>query len=124
MESEPGKGSKFTFQLNFPVVDTERNLWEEVETKEVILPNIQKPILVVDDNEMNLRLVSQFFKKWKFPFLVAKSGESAYEIAKAEDLSLILMDLQMPGWDGFYTTQKIKETKPEVPVLALTASVS
>ncbi|GBF50340.1 aerobic respiration control sensor protein ArcB [Leptospira ryugenii] len=124
LESEPGKGSKFTFQLNFPVVDTETNLWEEVETKEVILPNIQKPILVVDDNEMNLRLVSQFFKKWKFPFLVAKSGESAYEIAKAEDLSLILMDLQMPGWDGFYTTQKIKETKPEVPVLALTADVN
>ena len=80
-------------------------------------------ILVVDDNESFLLLTSRILKEPGRTILTANSGKSAIDIVEKEsDLSLILMDIQMPGMDGFETVKKIKEIEKlkDVPVIFIT----
>ena len=80
-------------------------------------------ILVVDDNEPVLMLISKLLKDPARKILTANSGQSAIDIIEKEsDISLILMDIQMPGMDGFETVKKIKENErfKDIPVIFIT----
>ena len=83
----------------------------------------QDAILVVDDNKNNLDLMLVTLSEKNYRLLAATSGERALKIASKVVPDLILMDIQMPGMDGYETTRKIKAT-PElehIPVLFLSA---
>lgn len=82
---------------------------------------MQKRILVVDDDAMNLRRTSLILEK-HYEVLLVKSGEEALDKLKAECIDLILLDIAMPGMNGIETFQRMKEDKVEVPVIFLTAS--
>ncbi|HEY9862665.1 MAG TPA: response regulator [Candidatus Obscuribacterales bacterium] len=80
-------------------------------------------ILIVDDNPTNLAVLSQTLKSAGFAVRVAEDGESALELVKRKQPALILLDIQMPGIDGFETCEKLKadpKTK-EIPIIFLTA---
>ncbi|MEM9539287.1 MAG: EAL domain-containing protein [Cyanobacteria bacterium P01_E01_bin.42] len=80
-------------------------------------------ILIVDDNPANLKLLFRFLKESGFKVLVASDGESA--IAKVEQVlpDLILLDIMMPGLDGFETCDRIKKNPltQEIPIIFMTA---
>ncbi|MEE9568674.1 MAG: response regulator [Candidatus Binatia bacterium] len=80
-------------------------------------------ILLVEDNPMNRRVVQFILKSQGYIVLEAKNGLEALELVKVHLPDLILMDLQLPGMDGFTTTRIIKEdaTTKDIPVVALTA---
>jgi two-component system, sensor histidine kinase and response regulator len=78
-------------------------------------------VLVVDDNKMNLMIASKFLKKWQVQAEEAISGELAVEMVNNNYYDLIIMDLQMPGMDGFETTRIIRQTNTSTPIIALTA---
>ena len=80
-------------------------------------------ILLVEDNPMNRRVVQFILKSEGYIVHEAKHGLEALELAKVHLPDLILMDLQLPGMDGFTTTRIIKEdaTTKDIPVVALTA---
>ncbi|MBE7175964.1 MAG: PAS domain S-box protein [Mucilaginibacter polytrichastri] len=78
-------------------------------------------ILIVDDNQMNVMIGAKFLQKWEATVDKSLSGADAIERARQNNYHLIIMDLQMPGMDGFEATAAIKSFKPEIPVLALTA---
>lgn len=80
-------------------------------------------ILLVEDNPMNRRVVQFILKSEGYIVLEAKNGLEALELVKVHLPDLILMDLQLPGMDGFTTTWIIKEdaTTKDIPVVALTA---
>lgn len=80
-------------------------------------------ILLVEDNPMNRRVVQFILKSQGYIVLEAKHGLEALELVKVHLPDLILMDLQLPGMDGFTTTRIIKEdaTTKDIPVVALTA---
>jgi CheY-like chemotaxis protein len=80
-------------------------------------------ILLVEDNPMNRRVVQFILKSEGYIVLEAKNGLEALELVKVHLPDLILMDLQLPGMDGFTTTRIIKEdaTTKDIPVVALTA---
>ena len=83
----------------------------------------EKTILVVEDNEMNLKLLSHLLKLGKYKHLEAINGEEGIKIAKEHKPDLILMDIQLPKMDGLSATRVIK-SDPEmanIPVVALTA---
>jgi CheY-like chemotaxis protein len=80
-------------------------------------------ILLVEDNPMNRRVVQFILKSEGYIVHEAKDGLEALELVKVHLPDLILMDLQLPGMDGFTTTRIIKEdaTTKDIPVVALTA---
>jgi len=80
-----------------------------------------RPILIVDD-EKNIRLtVSQSLESIGLDTDTAMNGEEALAKLKANDYSLILLDLKMPGMDGMQVLRRIREVRPEVRVIVITA---
>lgn len=83
---------------------------------------MQKRILVVDDDKMNLRRSSLILEKY-YDVIWAESGREALEKLKGgEKVDLILMDIAMPGMNGIEAFERIKESGMDIPVIFLTAS--
>lgn len=82
-----------------------------------------KRILIVEDNENNMYLISFILKKKGFAILQAKSGEEGIELACREKPDMIIMDIQLPGIDGLDATRRIRQSGAvgPVPVIALTS---
>ena len=80
-------------------------------------------ILLVEDNQMNRRVAEFILKSQGYRVYEARDSQEALELAKVHMPDLILMDLQLPGVDGFATTRMIKEdaATKDIPVVALTA---
>jgi DNA-binding NtrC family response regulator len=66
-------------------------------------------ILLVDDNPTNLQVLFQTLEGRGYKLLIAKSGEDALKIARKAQPHLVLLDIMMPGIDGYETCQKLKE---------------
>jgi formate hydrogenlyase transcriptional activator len=80
-------------------------------------------ILMVDDNPINLMELSELLNDAGFEVLCAETGENALEQAAAKQPDLILLDVLMPGLDGFSVCEKLKESPStqDIPVLFMTA---
>ena len=80
-------------------------------------------ILLVEDNEMNRDMLSRRLLKKGYELVMAMDGERAIEMAGTEAPDLILMDISLPGLDGWEATRRLKampETR-SIPIIALTA---
>lgn len=80
-------------------------------------------ILLVEDNELNLDMLSRRLKRKKFEVLVAEDGQTGIEVAAAEQPDLVLMDMSLPVLDGWEATRRLKADPAtrDIPVIALTA---
>ena len=82
-------------------------------------------ILVVDDNEVNRRVVLHMLKDFQCVAVTAENGQGAIEALKREAFDAVLMDCQMPVMDGFEATRLIRSDSRDyaaIPIIALTAS--
>ncbi|RZK64665.1 MAG: response regulator [Pedobacter sp.] len=121
VESEQGVGSKFTVSVPF---SEPKNYHQSTSIAEDNSLN-GKHALLVEDNEVNVMLLSRLLKRWGVTFDVAENGQVAVERTIEKDYDLILMDLHMPVMDGYKATRKIRELQRNqyrVPIVALTAS--
>ena len=82
---------------------------------------MQKQILVVDDDAMNLKRTMKILEK-QYDVLLAESGEEALDKILCEDIDLILLDIAMPEMDGIETFKRMKDLSLNIPVIFLTAS--
>jgi two-component system cell cycle response regulator DivK len=82
-----------------------------------------KKVLVVEDNEKNMYLISFILGKMGHNVITAKTGEEGVDLALKERPDLILMDIQLPGINGLETTRRIRASKEggDVPIIALTS---
>ena len=82
-----------------------------------------KRILVVEDNETNIYLISFILRKNGYEVTEARTGEEGVKLAIKDKPDLIIMDIQLPGIDGLEATRKIRESKVdgEIPIIALTS---
>jgi two-component system cell cycle response regulator DivK len=80
-------------------------------------------ILVVEDNPLNLKLVRDVLQFAGYEVVEAQSGEDGLRAAQADPPDLVLMDLQLPGIDGFETLDRLRQggLGRDVPVVAVTA---
>jgi CheY-like chemotaxis protein len=81
------------------------------------------PILVVDDDSANLKLAQALLEAEGFEVLTATDAISTLEVLKTREPALILMDIQLPGMDGWELTRRLKANAAtgHIPVIALTA---
>lgn len=135
LESVYGKGSKFTINLKQKIIDKApiRKIQvtnDKEETKSAIsdIKYTGVRVLAVDDNKVNLKIVSLCLKKYEMVVTLADSGEESIKLCTDNDYDIILMDQMMPGMDGIEAMQKIREISPryakggECAIIALTAN--
>src|ERR1041384_6363193 len=80
-------------------------------------------ILLVEDNEMNRDMLSRRLERRGFEVITAVDGEQGLAMAESTAPALILMDMSLPGIDGWELTRRLKAspTMKTVPIIALTA---
>lgn len=82
-----------------------------------------KKILLVEDNEMNRDMLSRRLERKGFEVVTAEDGVQGVAMAFSETPDLILMDINLPGIDGWEATRQIRERKTDtrIPIIAVTA---
>ena len=79
-------------------------------------------VLIADDIELNRKLIREYLKSTPLTIFEAKNGQEAVDIAREQDIDIILMDIKMPHKNGYEATKEIKKFK-DIPIIAITASV-
>ena len=131
VKSEYGKGSTFYFTISQQVINETpigdyTGKTELIQSKEEITFSAKKAkILVVDDNEMNLKVAKNLLGLFGITPSLCDSGFEAIECLRKERFDMILLDHMMPKMDGIETFKRIKEENlvdPDTAVIALTAN--
>ena len=122
VESEKGKGSKFSLELEVKEGDAikEQNKKFNFEDFSEKYPH---KILLVEDNKINQYLAIGFLNKLGYPCDLAENGQIAVDMANKNNYSLIFMDMQMPVMDGVTATKEILKNLKSVSIVAMTANV-
>lgn len=81
-------------------------------------------ILVVDDEQEFLELMTNRLQKRGFTVNIAPNGEQALERVAEEDFDAMVLDVKMPGIDGIEVLRRVKRMRPNLPVLLLTGHAS
>jgi CheY-like chemotaxis protein len=127
--SKKGEGSNFWFTARFEKSANSYNKVVENKSEGIEEFTLQEKnilILLVEDNEVNRKLVTMQLSKLNIKLSLASNGEEAVDKFSKQEYSLILMDCQMPVMDGFETTKQIraieKEKGSHIPIIAMTAN--
>ncbi len=122
VESSPEKGSKFYFTLPISYSRNQQSKTIERATSHVYEDWSSFSILVAEDMESNYLYIKELLGPTRMNILRARDGLEAVEIfEKHPDIDVVLMDILMPGLDGYEATAKIREIREEIPVVAQTA---
>ena len=128
LDSSPGKGSRFHFSLHFSLCSCASTNDDAQEQKKALPPAevslAGRHILVVEDDPLGRFFIEQLLRKEQLEVSLAESGEAALEVLRKNPrVDLVLMDVSMPGMDGYETTRKIRAELglASLPIIALTA---
>ncbi|MFW5645592.1 MAG: ATP-binding protein, partial [Bacteroidota bacterium] len=126
VKSKVGRGSSFTLTLSDVGLCHIRNIPHDTIDQPVDIVFRDSAVLVVDDVRSNIEVVSSLLKDTKVNVLSAENGEMAFEVLKHTRPDLILLDIRMPGLDGYEVAKRIKKQSglKDIPIIAFTASVS
>ncbi len=124
VKSREGEGTEFCFNLRLkPGTEDVANTTILAEDGASIAG---VRLLLVEDNPVNVMVVSKYLERWGVVFDVAEHGLEAVKKVVQQDYKLVLMDLQMPYMDGYEATTAIRQLADEkykrLPVIALSAS--
>ncbi len=123
VESEIGKGSTFYFSLPYNSKLEEKNgigkiIQDDDENNKI--KNLK--ILIAEDDETSEILISTIVKEYSREIIKARTGIETVEMCrKSPDINLILMDIQMPGLNGYEATRQIRQFNKDVIIIAQTA---
>jgi len=131
VESEPGRGSTFHFTARFGVCPLENSLSAAGGSCRLAVHSLTAlagrslTVLLAEDNPVNQRLAARLLEKEGHTVVIAETGRRALEIMETQRFDLILMDVQMPGMNGFEATAEIRRREQasgqHIPIIAMTA---
>lgn len=120
IESEENVGTTFTFTIPFDSDSTKCNkLIEEIYVDLRVCKDLN--ILVVEDNKINQIVTRKILKDKDYACTLAESGFEALDLLEDNTFDAILMDINMPGMDGYATSREIRNRGYDIPIIALTA---
>lgn len=121
VESVEGEGSQFIFTIPFLPIKKENKFIYKIKNNK-LKPQRRLKILIVEDDEVSTFFLKTILKDIAQNIIYAKTGKQAITECKTNnDFDIILMDIKMPGIDGFETTKRIREFNKEVIIIAQTA---
>ena len=129
VESEPGKGSSFSFTVTLPETDP-ASLVNEHQINNALHFKQSLRILLADDNALNREIAVEAIKRHFENAVVteAVNGREVIEQAQQNDFDVVLMDMQMPEMNGaeatIYIRNHLADHKRQIPIIALTASAT
>ncbi|MDO4554591.1 MAG: response regulator [Lachnospiraceae bacterium] len=131
VESQVGKGSCFSFSMDFPVISKEAPvafLEAKKKRKKQAAPGKrpilkQEKILLVEDNPVNLKLEKRILNQLGYEADVTDQPEQVEDMVLQKDYDLILLDIGMPRLNGYELARRLKEQEKNrhIPVIALSA---
>jgi len=136
VESTPGVGSKFDFELTFDTV----NVKDAEFAEKVMFDQLEKPIfkgevLLCEDNVMNQQVICEHLARVGLKTVVAENGKIGVDLVRSrmeklqnkqsseKQFDIIFMDIHMPVMDGLEAAAKILELDENIPIVALTANI-
>ena len=125
VQSEYGKGSKFTISLDQRIVKNPTIKLDDEKIDDIeIIDLSSKKVLVVDDNKLNIKVATRLLSPYNVEVVSAESGMDSIEILKKDKkIDLVLMDDMMPKMSGTETLKEIKKNNLyDGPIIALTAN--
>ncbi len=127
LESEPGKGSTFHFTARLGLSET--GVDETPPVRETVVEGAPLRVLLVEDSVANQRVAVGFLERAGHRVRTVGDGVAAVDACAGERFDVVLMDLQMPGMDGYAATAAIRRREEAqgagpTPILALTARAS
>ncbi len=119
LESEPGKGSVFYFTIPYVPVIKKYSRKARSRQKENIPDDMT--ILVADDDEPSLKYIKEILDNKGIHVITVSNGLDAVKTCRKNKISVILLDLKMPGLSGFDAIKQIRTICPDIPAIAQTA---
>jgi CheY-like chemotaxis protein/HPt (histidine-containing phosphotransfer) domain-containing protein len=128
VDSTPGKGSCFWFEIPMPHYASVSDEKEDVVAQQAEWTLQGKSILLVEDNEINQAVAAGMLENLGCQIDIASAGQQAVTLCQQQAYDLILMDYHMPEMDGLEATALIRQQLPDnknqtTPIIALTADV-
>lgn len=121
LKSDVGEGSTFFFTVPYDNPGRKKTI-PKTNNRKDMATIVGKTILVAEDDRINFLLIREILTKTGVNILWAANGEEAVEICRNNDkIDLILMDIKMPLMDGYEATKIIRNFRPILPIVALTA---
>ncbi len=121
LKSDKGQGSIFFLRIPYRQAESVRSASNEAALEAT---KAKITVLVAEDEEINYLYLEAILEKEadKYHIIHAINGQQAIDICRNnKDVDIVLMDIKMPGMSGLVATQKIKEVRPDLPVIAQTA---
>lgn len=124
--SQSGAGSTFHFELPMArcPLDQHAELEQRLAKADLRGQTLSGHVLLVEDNPINQEVTREQLRRLGLTVTVVGNGQQAVQAMQdqARSYDLILMDIQMPLMDGYTATGHIRQTHPDVPIIALTAA--
>jgi len=128
LESEPGEGAKFTFDIVFPYYIIGDKTKEETIEHNAGSDLSHLKVLIAEDNMVNVLVLKKTLIQRDIKPDIAENGLQVLQMLQEKDYDIVLMDLHMPEMDGNEATKEIRnlknKEKANTPIIALTATVN